>query len=163
MKMLRAGGSAGIVIKNTFLSNGDAAAVRRALLEQCNLHTILDLPAGVFQGAGVRTVVLFFTKGEATQRIFYYQLDPGRTLGKTNPLNEDDLREFEQLAHEPKETERSWFVNVADLDPDTCDLSVKNPNRVEKADTRTPRQIAEELQALNQENAEILNQIMEEL
>ena len=163
MKMLRAGGRAGIVIKNTFLSNGDAAAVRRALLEQCNLHTILDLPAGVFQGAGVRTVVLFFTKGEATQRIFYYQLDPGRTLGKTNPLNEDDLREFEQLAHEPKETERSWFVNVADLDPDTCDLSVKNPNRVEEADTRTPRQIAEELQALNQENAEILNQIMEEL
>ena len=64
IKILRAGGSAGIVIKNTFLSNTDNASValRRHLLESCNLHTILDLPGGTFTGAGVKTVVLFFTK-----------------------------------------------------------------------------------------------------
>lgn len=84
VKMLKAGGRAGIVIKNTFLSNADAVAIRKMLLEQCNIHTILDLPAGVFQGAGVKTVVIFFDKGKPTDKIWYYQLNPGRNLGKTN-------------------------------------------------------------------------------
>src|SRR3546814_1380338 len=59
--MLKAGGRAGIVIKNTFLSNSDNASVtlRKLLLESCNLHTVLDCPGGTFQGAGVKTVVLF--------------------------------------------------------------------------------------------------------
>ena len=65
IKILKAGGKAGIVIKNTFLSNTDNASVslRKLLLENCNLHTVLDLPGGAFQGAGVKTVVLFFEKG----------------------------------------------------------------------------------------------------
>lgn len=56
--------------------------------------TVLDCSGGVFQGAGVKTVVLFFEKGVPTRRICYYQLDPGRSLGKTNALNDDDLKEF---------------------------------------------------------------------
>ena len=65
IKILKAGGRAGIVIKNTFLSNTDNASVslRKLLLESCNLHTVLDCPGGTFQGAGVKTVVLFFEKG----------------------------------------------------------------------------------------------------
>jgi type I restriction enzyme M protein len=55
---------------------------------------VLDCPSGTFQGAGVKTVVLFFEKGTKTRRIWYYQLDPGRNLGKTNPLNDADLAEF---------------------------------------------------------------------
>ena len=68
IKILKAGGRAGIVIKNTFLSNTDNASVslRKLLLESCNLHTVLDCPGGTFQGAGVKTVVLFFEKGSAT-------------------------------------------------------------------------------------------------
>ena len=94
--MLRAGGRAGVVIKNTFLSNTDNASValRRKLLEECNLHTILDCPGGTFQGAGVKTVVLFFEKGVPTRKVWCYQLDPGRNLGKTNPLNDQDLTEL---------------------------------------------------------------------
>ncbi len=99
MKSLKPGGRAAIVIKNTFLSNTDNAAValRKELLETCNLHTVLDCPAKTFLGAGVKTVVLFFTKGEPTQKTWFYQLDPGRSLGKTNPLNDDDLKEFVEL------------------------------------------------------------------
>jgi type I restriction enzyme M protein len=65
IRMLKAGGRGGIVIKNTFLSNTDNASVslRKLLLESCNLHTVLDCPSGTFQGAGVKTVVLFFEKG----------------------------------------------------------------------------------------------------
>ena len=65
IKILKAGGRGGIVIKNTFLSNTDNASVslRKLLLESCNLYTVLDCPGGTFQGAGVKTVVLFFEKG----------------------------------------------------------------------------------------------------
>ncbi len=112
IKMLKAGGRGGMVIKNTFLSNTDNASVslRKLLLESCNLHTVLDCPGGTFQGAGVKTVVLFFEKGAPTRKIWFYQLDPGRNLGKTNPLNDDDLAEFVKLqktfADSPKSLER---------------------------------------------------------
>ena len=71
IKMLTAGGRGGVVIKNTFLSNTDKASVslRKLLLETCNLHTVLDCPGGTFQGAGVKTVVLFFEKGSKTSSL----------------------------------------------------------------------------------------------
>ena len=71
IKSLKAGGRAAIVIKNTFLSNTDNAstALRKELLENCNLHTVLDMPSGTFQGAGVKTVVLFFEKGAPTRNL----------------------------------------------------------------------------------------------
>ena len=99
IKILKAGGKAGVVIKNTFLSNTDNAtvAIRKTLLENCNLHTVLDLPGGTFTGAGVKTVVLFFEKGKATQKVWFYQLNLDRNLGKANPLNENDLAEFVEL------------------------------------------------------------------
>ena len=102
-----AGGNAGVVIKNTFLSNGDATEVRRELLESCNLYAILDLPAKVFS-AGVKTVVLFFKKGEPTKKIWYYQLNLDRNLGKTPPLNENDLADFLECFKGQKETKWLW-------------------------------------------------------
>lgn len=159
IKMLKLNGRAGIVIKNTFLSNGDAAAVRRKLLEECNVHTILDLPAGVFQ-AGVRTVVLFFTKGTPTKKIWYYQLNLGRTLGKTNPLTEEELAEFVELQKTKPETENSWLLDVTTLGED-YDLSVKNPNKPEIIDERTPTQILDIIASLNENSAELINQIRE--
>ena len=150
VKMLKAGGRAGIVIKNTFLSNGDACAVRKMLLEDCNLHTILDLPSGVFTGAGVKTVVLFFTKGEPTKKIWYYQLNPGRNLGKTNALNEADMEEFLRLQETKVESENSWTIDVESLD-DAFDLSVKNPNKVEEVDNRKPVEILNSICNLNKE------------
>jgi len=156
MAKLKKGGRAAIIIKNTFLSNTDNAsiAVRRMLLTKCRLHWILDLPQKVFT-AGVHTVVLFFTKdGPTTKPIHYYELDmKGVSLGKTRPLNENDLAEFEQLV-KPSEFykgqgERStkdasnnptikpsnnshWSVDPATLDQSTLDLSVNNPNKVEE-------------------------------
>ena len=160
VKMLKAGGRAGIVIKNTFLSNSDAAELRKMLLEDTNLHTILDLPSGVFTTAGVRTVVLFFDKGKKTEDIWYYQLNPGRNLGKTNSLNEDDLEEFIRLQKTREESENSWIVKVSDLGED-CDLSVNNPNKVEETDDRTPQQILSHIEKLNNNNAKLLAEIRE--
>jgi len=165
MKSLKAGGRAGIVIKNTFLSNSDNAskALRKELLETCNLHTILDCPARTFLGAGVKTVVLFFEKGAPTRKIWYYQLDPGRSLGKTNPLNDDDLTEFVALQKDFRVSEKSWSVDVAGIDSDTFDLSVKNPNEPEKEPLREPEEIIEEIIALDQETAKILEDVREML
>jgi type I restriction enzyme M protein len=163
MKMLKPGGRAAIVIKNTFLSNTDNASValRKELLENFDLHTVLDCPAKTFLGAGVKTVVLFFTKGEPTQKVWYYQLDPGRSLGKTNPLNDKDLAEFVELQKTFAESEKSWSINVADIDQKTWDLSVKNANAPEAAALREPEEIIAEIIALDTESAAILESIQE--
>ena len=161
IKMLKAGGRAGIVIKNTFLSNTDNASVslRKLLLESCNLYTILDCPSGTFQGAGVKTVVLFFEKGAPTRKIWYYQLDPGRSLGKTNPLNDDDLQEFVALSKKRADSPKSWSVDASTIDATTFDLSVKNPNGGEVVTYRRPREIMDEIAALDEESAEVLGKI----
>lgn len=160
-RILRAGGRAGIVIKNTFLSNSDNASVslRKELLESCNLHTVLDLPGGTFTGAGVKTVVLFFDKGEPTKKVWFYQLNLDRNLGKTNPLNEGDLAEFLKLQPKKKASENSWSVKVADVDQQTFDLSVKNPNRQDDAVLREPEEILSEIELLDAESAEVLKTI----
>lgn len=161
IKMLRAGGRAGVVIKNTFLSNTDNASVslRKLLLESCNLHTVLDCPGGTFQGAGVKTVVLFFEKGAPTRKVWYYSLDPGRNLGKTNPLNDDDLKEFIQLQQTKADSPKSWSVDISGIDTGTYDLSVKNPNAGEAITHRNPQEIMDEIAALDAESAAVLANI----
>ena len=161
IKMLKAGGRAAIVIKNTFLSNTDNASVslRKLLLESCKLHTVLDCPGGTFQGAGVKTVVLFFEKGTPTRQIWYYQLDPGRNLGKTSPLNDADLAEFVELQPTFADSGKSWRVDVAGIDTAGYDLSVKNPNGGEEITHRSPQAIMDEIAALDAESAEVLAKI----
>ncbi|HYD83606.1 MAG TPA: N-6 DNA methylase [Opitutus sp.] len=163
IKSLKAGGRAAIVIKNTFLSNTDNAAIalRKELIQSCNLHTVLDCPGGVFQGAGVKTVVLFFEKGAPTRNVWYYQLDPGRNLGKTKPLGDDDMADFVALQASFADSAKSWSVDAATLDELTCDLSVKNPNKAEEAPLRDPKDIIDEMLALDAESAEILRGIRE--
>jgi len=161
IKILRAGGKAGVVIKNTFLSNTDNASIslRKLLLESCNLHTVLDLPGGTFQGAGVKTIVLFFEKGSPTKNVWYYQLNLDRNLGKTNPLNENDLAEFVKLQKKFADSDNSWKINVKDIDQNTFDLSVKNPNKKEEAALREPKEILKEIKLLDKESEDILKTI----
>jgi len=161
MRSLRAGGRAAIVIKNTFLSNTDqaATALRKELLETCDLHTVLDMPGGTFQGAGVKTVVLVFEKGRPTQRTWFYQLDPGRNLGKTNALNDADMAEFVAMQAAFEVGPKSWIVQTADVDRESWDLSVKNPHAPEAAELRSPQAILDEIAALDAESARVLERV----
>lgn len=161
IKMLKAGGRGGVVIKNTFLSNTDNASVslRKLLLESCNLYTVLDCPAGTFQGAGVKTVVLFFEKGAPTRKVWFYQLDPGRNLGKTNPLNDADLAEFGKLQEDFADSPKSWSVDARGLNKQTIDLSPKNPNEGERVLHRSPQDIMDEIATLDAESAAVLGRI----
>lgn len=158
IKILKAGGQGAVVIKNTFLSNGDNASVslRKLLLESCNLHTVLDCPGGTFQGAGVKTVVLFFQKGTSTRKIWYYQLNPGRNMGKTNPLNDVDLAEFIELQKNFTDSPKSWTLDASSIDQVSYDLSVKNPDCGEEVVYRDPQQIMNEISVLDAQSAEIL-------
>ncbi|MFZ2188214.1 MAG: N-6 DNA methylase [Candidatus Moraniibacteriota bacterium] len=161
IKIFKAGGRAGIVIKNTFLSNTDNASVslRKLLLENCNLHTVLDLPGGAFQGAGVKTVVLFFTKGESTKKVWFYQLNLDRNLGKTNSLSEKDLEEFVELQKTKANSENSWSIDVSKIDQKTFDLSVKNPSKGGEVALREPKVILEEMKRLDEESRKILDKL----
>jgi len=161
IKILKAGGRAAIVIKNTFLSNTDNAStsIRKLLLESCNLHTVLDMPGGTFQGAGVKTVVLFFEKGAPTRKVWFYQLNPGRNMGKTNPLNDDDLADFVERQKTFADSAQSWSVVAAGIDPATYDLSAKNPNSGDEVTLRSPQDILDEIAALDAKSAEVLARI----
>lgn len=166
IESLKAGGTlqagrAAIVIKNTFLSNTDGAsiALRKLLLDECALHSVLDCPGGTFLGAGVKTVVLFFEKGRKTQDIWFYELDPGRNMGKTNPLNDKDLAEFVELQKSRADSDKSWTVKATDLDTATYDLSVKNPNTPEEEPLRAPDVIIADMLERDEETARILADI----
>jgi len=158
IKKLKAGGRAGIVIKNTFLSNTDNASIslRKELLTSCELHTVLDLPGGTFTGAGVKTVVLFFEKGKPTKNVWFYQLNLDRNLGKTNPLNEKDLGEFVTLSSSKGDSDNSWSFDVSKINEETFDLSVKNPNKNDETILRKPEEILEEIHNLDKESEAIL-------
>ncbi len=162
IKKLKAGGKGGVVIKNTFLSNTDNASVslRKLLLENCNLYTILDLPSGTFTGAGVKTIILFFEKGLSTNKIWYYQLNLNRNLGKTNPLSEKDLEDFVNLQKTKSNSENSWTVDVKDIDQTTFDLSVKNPNKNIEIKFRNPKEILKRIEELDKESKIILQKLL---
>lgn len=163
IKIMKVGGRCGVVIKNTFLSNTDHAsvAIRKQLLDECNLFAVLDLPGGAFIGTGVKTVVLFFEKGKPTEHVWYYQLNVGRNMGKTNPLNERDLADFVDLAKTQGLSENSWCIDVEKVNTDTWDLTVNNPNRVDAVDARTPQEIIAEIELLDEQAAEALQAIKE--
>lgn len=165
MKKLRTGGEAAIVIKNTFLTNeptGATGAIRRELLENFNLHTILDLPGGVFSATGstgVKTVVLFFRKGEPTRDIWYYQLNPGRNLGKTNPLNIHDFDDFLKKLKTRETGEVSWTVKAEDIDQTTFDLGIKNPHEPDAEELKTPKEILEDIKKIDEKINVLIGEI----
>ena len=155
--------------------------MRRLLLENCNLHTVLDLPGGAFQGAGVKTVILFFEKGKPTKKVWFYQLNLDRNLGKTNPLSEKDLEDFLKLQKTKADSENSWSVDVSEITGEgrslgrskatekgatlksdfeqTYDLSIKNPNKGGDVALREPKKILEEILKNDKATVKILSQI----
>ncbi len=163
IKMMKPGGRCGVVIKNTFLSNVDNASValRKQLLEECNLFAVLDLPQGSFTGTGVKTVVLFFEKGKPTDTVWYYQLDAGRRMGKNNPLNEKDLADFVDMVKRQQLSKNSWLVDIETVNKNTWVLTVNNPNKVEESENRIPEEIIAEIEQLDIQTAHALLKIKE--
>ncbi len=103
--------------------------------------------------------MLFFTKGSATRKVWFYQLNPDRNLGKTNPLNDADLADFTSQQATFADSAQSWSIDVSGIDEKTFDLSVKNLNGNDEIVHRSPQEILDEIAALDLESAEILQGI----
>ncbi len=116
-----------------------------------------SLPGGAFvnAGAGVKTNLLFFTRGKPTERIWYYDLSDTK-VGKKSPLTLAHFEEFFRLLPDRTNSERSWTVTRAEIEALGYDLKAVNPNRKVELDERTPEQILDEIEAKGREVAEAL-------
>jgi type I restriction enzyme M protein len=157
---LRPGGRCGIVLDEgvLFRTNETAfAQTKRKLLDDCDLWCILSLPGGAFvnAGAGVKTNLLFFTKGGPTEKIWYYDLSD-RKVGKKNPLTQADFEDFFRLLPDRADSERSWTVNREQINANNYDLKAVNPNAKSNEDTRTPEELLDFIEAKGREIAEAL-------
>ena len=138
-------GRAGIVVDDGLLSRTSERAfvqTKRILIEECDLWCIVSLPAGVFTsaGAGVKTNLLFFNKGDSTEKIWYYDLSDIK-VNKGNPLTLAHFDHFFKLLPTRADSPKSWTVTLQQIEENNYDLKAVNPNRVEDTDTRTPTEL----------------------
>ena len=131
--------------------------VKRKLLNEFNVWAIVSLPAGVFTsaGAGVKTNLFFFTKGEQTESIWYYDISDIKA-NKKNPFTINLLEDFFRLLPERADSERSWTVTRAEIEAKNYDLKAVNPNAKQDTDMRTPEELLDLIEAKGREIAEAL-------
>lgn len=153
------GGTCGMVVDEGVLFRTKKAFVgtKRKLLDDCDLWCIVSLPPGVFTaaGAGVKTNLLFFTKGEPTKSIWYYDLSDIKVT-KKKPFVLSYMDEFFKLLPKRAESERSWTVDRKAIEAKNYDLKAVNPNRKEEVDTRTPAELLDLIEAKGKEVAEAI-------
>ncbi len=158
--MIRVGGKTGIVVPEGVLFNTSESFknVKREILENYNLHTIISLPAWVFLPySGVKTNIIFFDRIGSTRDIWYYEIDLGRTLTKNKPIKYDELSDIVWLCRERKGTPKSWIVKVGDIRD--YDLSAKNPNKAKEVALARPDEILSNIEVRNT----TINGLMSEL
>ena len=153
---LKPGGRCGMVVDEGLLFRVNESAfvnTKRRLLEECDLWCVVSLPGGVFTqaGAGVKTNLLFFTKGEPTKRIWYYDMSHLK-VNKGHPLTLAHFDEFFRLLPKRANSANSWTVKIAEIKARNYDLKAVNPNRKAQVDTRTPAQL---LKIIESKGAEI--------
>ena len=163
LKHLTPGGRCGIVLDEGVLFRTNETAfvqTKRKLLDECDLWCIVSLPAGVFSGAGagVKTNLLFFTKGTPTQSVWYFDLSDIK-VGKKLPFILDRFTDFFRLLPDRGESDRSWTVTRADLEARNYDLKAVNPHARVTEDTRTPAELLDLIEAKGQEVAQALAEL----
>ena len=152
---LKAGGRGGLVMDEGVLFRTTEAAfvqTKRKLLDDCDLYCIVSLPPGVFSsaGAGVKTNLLFFTKGGPTERVWYYDLSDIKVT-KKQPLTIEKFAEFFELLPGRGDSEHSWTVSREELEARKLDLKAVNPNRKSNEDTRTPEELLDIIESKGRE------------
>jgi type I restriction enzyme M protein len=157
---VKPGGRCGIVVDEGVLFRTNETAfvqTKRKLLNECDLWAIVSLPGGVFTaaGAGVKTNLLFFTKGRSTEQVWYYDLSDLK-VGKTKPFTIDKLEDFFRLLPERSNSARSWTVSRKEIEARNYDLKAVNPNAKGEEDTRTPEELIAIIEEKGREVAQAL-------
>jgi len=169
MRSLKLGGRCGMVVPEGVLFRGDAfARVKKELVEDFNLHTIISLPAGVFanvtaSGSGPKTNLIFFNRPGPTKEIWYYEvLHDGFTLTKARrPIPENDLPDCLEKCKTRATSEKSWIVPIEEIVKNGYDLTAKNPNRRENLEHRPPEALVADVLDKEQRIAEILDEVQD--
>lgn len=131
--LLKEGGRGAIVLPDgTLFGEGVKTTIKRKLLEECNLHTIVRLPNGVFSPyTSIKTNLLFFTKGEPTREVWFYEhpYPPGyKSYSKTKPIQIEEFGPEREWWHDRAETEQAWRVSIAEIEANGFNLDIKNPH-----------------------------------
>jgi len=160
MDSLKPGGRCGMVVdEGVLFRNAETAFVqtKRRLLDDCDLWCIVSLPSGVFiqAGAGVKTNLLFFTRGGPTESVWYYDLSDVKVT-KKRPLTLEHFDEFFRLLPDRADSDHSWTVPRADLEERDYDLEAVNPHAKLDEDTRTPAELIAEIEARGRDLQEAL-------
>jgi len=160
---LTPGGRCGIVMDEGVLFRTNETAfvqTKRKLLNECDLFCILSLPPRVFLNAGAasKTNLLFFTKGEPTREIWYYDLSD-INVTKKQPLTMQHFDEFFRLLPQRAKSERSWAVPIEEIERKNFDIKAINPNRKDEGDKRTPEELLNIIETQGKEIAKVLTNL----
>ncbi len=167
VRLLKPGGRAGIVLPDgTLFGEGVKTRIKEHLLEECNLHTIVRLPNSVFAPyTSIATNLLFFTKGEPTKDVWYYEhrLPEGvKAYNKTKPIRIEEFDTIKEWWNDRQETDVAWKVSIDEIKKRGYNLDIKNPNIVE-VDELNPEEVLKDYRSKQAEVKEILEQIKTEL
>lgn len=168
IELLKNGGNAGIVLPDGSLTgDGVKVRIREKLLTSCNLHTIIRLPNSVFAPyATVATNLLFFTKGDSTKDVWYYEhtLPQGqKSYSKTKPIQFEEFKPIQEWWGNRKESEVSWRVSIEDLKKTSFNLDIKNPNKKEDTIEFTSAELIKKLEDSFEDSRKLLEEIKKEL
>ncbi|QIK65626.1 N-6 DNA methylase [Nocardioides sp. HDW12B] len=164
IRRLKDGGRCGIVVPNGVLfGDGVGAKIKQQLLEECNLHTVLRLPAGVFEPyTDIPTNVLFFDKGSPTKEVWFYQITPpeGRKkYTKTKPMHFDEFAECQAWWRERAENSHAWRVPVPDIEQSNFNLDFRNPHSPDDLAHRAPLDLIGEALAAERQLVTLLEKL----
>lgn len=168
MKMLKPNGRAGVVLPDgSLFGEGVKTRIKEELLQECNLHTIIRLPNGVFNPyTGIKTNLLFFTKGTPTKEIWYYEhpLPKGiKNYSRSNPITIDEFLPEKEWWNNRVENEHAWKICIDDIKDTNYNLDVKNPHIAEDEILKTPEELINDI-STNLHNAkQLLEKIKEEI
>ena len=170
MKLLKPGGHAGIVLPDgTLFGEGVKTRFKQSLLETCNLHTIVRLPNGVFNPyTGIKTNLLFFTKGQPTEHVWYYEHpypEGVKSYNKTKPMRFEEFRpEIDWWGDETdgfaarEQTEQAWKVAIEDIVARNYNLDIKNPHVGEQV-SHDPEELLQKYQQQQKDINGLRNQL----
>jgi len=165
--MLKPGGRAAIVLPDgSLFGEGVKTKIKQRLLEECNLHTIIRLPNGVFNPyTGIKTNLLFFTKGEPTKNIWYYEHpypEGYKSYNKSKPMRIEEFEPEKKWWKKRKENEFAWKVSIKDVAANNYNLDIKNPHVIDE-NHGDPEEILQEYLNLEKEAQKTRDQLKAEL
>ncbi len=166
--LLKPGGRAGVVLPDGVLfGDNTAAKIKEKLLAECNVHTIVRLPAGVFNPyAGVNTNLIFFEKGQPTKEVWYYQMplpEGLRAYTKTRPITDAEFEPVKKWWRKRKENEFAWKVSINQIRERNWSLDFKNPNGQVVEEHKTPKEILGDIEDKEKEISKLLNEMRQEI